>query len=362
MKSLSCQFEGLADREGFNASVRHIKTVISIVDRVAGRENLADVVDELVEKKLLDKDEIRPVVSMVIGKKFPYRNLSANLTTVAGDIPAIVEELAAWNGIDVVVLYFHPDLGALAVNPKNAQRMSQIDRLNRSELLVVYTGLFTKEGDPVFLDAAAEAVIELFSGKKPKVRPDFLKGDCVYKQPKKEKDAASAGKGPTVGAKMAAKSVASKTATKSSAAAKASAAKVQIVPVPQMAEPEEPKAAVAAAQAVKPGARMTPMYSVVVANELFHNGNVEAWKRIIQSYTSKHPDLQVLVYYDSERITNLNALFKWGKVKHGSTIQFAVVGEEISDVAKLQRYLVQGASRMYEAFLRGPVNSVMALF
>ena len=29
---------------------------------------------------------------------------------------------------------------------------------------------------------------------------------------------------------------------------------------------------------------MTPLYGVVVTNELFHNGNVEAWKKIIESY------------------------------------------------------------------------------
>ena len=107
---------------------------------------------------------------------------------------------------------------------------------------------------------------------------------------------------------------------------------------------------------------MTPMYNVLVTNELFHNGNVEAWKRIIASYTTKHPGLQVLVYYDGERIMDINALFKWGKVKHGSKIKFAIAGEDISDVAKLQRYLAQGASHLYEAFLKGPVNSVMALF
>ena len=44
------------------------------------------------------------------------------------------------------------------------------------------------------------------------------------------------------------------------------------------------------------------------------------------------------------------------------TIQFAIAGEDISDVAKLQRYLSQGASHMFEAFLKGPVSSVMALF
>ena len=107
---------------------------------------------------------------------------------------------------------------------------------------------------------------------------------------------------------------------------------------------------------------MTPMYGVPVTNELFHNGNVEAWKRIIESYKAKHAGLEVLVYYDGERITNLNALFKWGKVKHGSMIQFAVAGEDVTDVAKLQRYLRQGASNMFEAFLRGPVNGVLSLF
>jgi hypothetical protein len=104
------------------------------------------------------------------------------------------------------------------------------------------------------------------------------------------------------------------------------------------------------------------MYSVVVQNELFHNGNVEAWKRIIASYNAKYPELQVYIYYEGERILDINALFKWGKVKHGSAIQFAVAGNEIKDVAKLQRYLIQGASHQFEAFLRGPVSTVLKLF
>jgi hypothetical protein len=104
------------------------------------------------------------------------------------------------------------------------------------------------------------------------------------------------------------------------------------------------------------------MYAVLVTNELFHNGNVEAWKKIIESFTTKHPDLQVYVYYDGERIINLNSLFKWGKVKRGTCIEFKVVGENIVDVAKLQRYLRQGASHMFEAFLKFPVNAIPALF
>jgi hypothetical protein len=351
MKSMISQFEGLADREGFNASVRHIQTVVAAVDRVAAKENLADIIDELLEDKTLDKDDIRPVVSMILGQKFSYRSVSANLNSVAGDLSAVSEETAKWNAVDLVAIYFHPDLGAIVVNPKNKRRMAQIDRLNRSELLVVFSGRFAKDGDAELCDSAAKAVIDLFAGRKPKVKAEFLKGDCVYRQPKDRAAAAEAK--PRGRPKLQAA-----TAKVPGAPKAKKAVVVQVAAV----EPEEPKPAVAAEQAVKPGARMTPMYSVNVTNELFHNGNVEAWKRIIASFNVKHPDLQVLVYYDGERITNLNALFKWGKVKHGSTIQFAIAGDNISDVAKLQRYLAQGASHMFEAFLRGPVNSVMALF
>ena len=108
--------------------------------------------------------------------------------------------------------------------------------------------------------------------------------------------------------------------------------------------------------------KMSPMLSVVVTNELFHNGNVEAWKRIMDSYTTKYPDLQIWVYYEGEKITDINALFKWGKVKHGSCIQFVVVGEEIKDVPKLKRYFTQGASPMFEAFLQGAPGTVLNLF
>ncbi|MGO8692425.1 MAG: hypothetical protein ACLQMF_02025 [Rectinemataceae bacterium] len=353
MKSMISQFEGLADREGFNASVRHIQSVIAAVDRMAGKENLADIIDELLEDKVLDKDDIRPVVSMILGQKFSYRSVSANLDSITSDLSAVSEETVKWNAVDLVAIYFHPDLGAIVVNPKNKRRMAQIDRLNRSELLVIYSGRFAKEGEVSLLDATAQAVIDLFAGRKPKVKPEFLRGDCVYRQLKESLASAEAKHTGRPKLKAAPKAPKSSGAPRAKKAVAAEAAPI---------EPEEPKAAVAAEQAVKPGARMTPMYSVNVTNELFHNGNVEAWKRIIASYNVKHPDLQVLVYYDGERITNLNALFKWGKVKHGSTIQFAIAGENISDVAKLQRYLTQGASHMFEAFLRGPVNSVMALF
>ena len=352
MRSLTSHFEGLADRENFNASVRHIKTVIGAIEDVAAKENLADVIEGLMEDRSLAKEDLLPVVSMVLGSKYRYKAVSSNLFQVAQDLSAIPEETKGWNGVDLVAVYHHPDLGPVAINPKNPASVAKIDRLTRSELLVVWAGRFSKEGEPDVLEDAAAAVIDLFSGRKPKVKPAVLKGDCAYKAPKAAKAAPEAKKAKVPAAPKAA-------AAKVNAAAKAGATKAA---APAPAPEPELKPAVQAERAVKPGSRMTPMYSVVVSNELFHNGNVEAWKRVIASYNLKNPDLEVLVYYDGERITNLNALFKWGKVKHGSTIQFAVAGEDIKDVAKLQRYLAQGASPMFEAFLRGPVNAVLPLF
>jgi len=99
-----------------------------------------------------------------------------------------------------------------------------------------------------------------------------------------------------------------------------------------------------------------------VTNELFHNGNVEAWKRVIESYRAKYPGLDVLIWYENERINDINALFKWGKVKHGTPIMISVVGDDIKDVSKLQKYLFEGASPRFEVFLRGAVNRVLDLF
>ena len=108
--------------------------------------------------------------------------------------------------------------------------------------------------------------------------------------------------------------------------------------------------------------KITPHYGVLVTNELFHNGNVEAWKKIIASYEMKYPQTKVLVFYDGEQILDINTLFKWGKVKHGTYIEFALMGTVFADVSKLRRYLEQGASHRFEAFLKGDPTKNLVLF
>ena len=264
---------------------------------------------------------------MLLVDRLGYKSASINLSSPASDLPALAKEFETWKGIDLVAAYHHPDLGLLIANPKIAGDLVNFGTLRKRELLVVYAG---KGNDPADDDClkAAKLAINAFNGRKAKAPPAFLKGKFTVKKAKAP--APELKKEP-------------KKETKSARAA---------TPVLSTSSP-----------AISGGpTRMTPMYSVMVTNELFHNGNVEAWKRIIESYNAKYPELKVFLYYEGERILDINTLFKWGKVKHGSSVQFAVAGNEIKDVAKLQRYLIQGASSRFEDFLKGPVSTVLKLF
>lgn len=341
--------EILSTRSGFNSAVRHIKRTIGVAETVSTKANLADTITELGADPSvtneLSSDRINLMLSMLLIDKLGYESASVNLESLCGDINTLAQEFEKWKAVDLVVAYHHPDLGLVIANPKRPEQLTTLGGLRKRELLVFYVGRFEKGTDDL-CRKAAEIGLSLFQGIKVKIPESLYKGEFAVKKLKKPE------------AESKAKGTKKKTPVKAKGGGKIADKKTAV--------PEAPvqKAAVSAAPApvTRGPMRMTPMYSVVVQNELFHNGNVEAWKRIIDSYKTKYPALEVYVYYDGERIVNLNSLFKWGKVKHGSSIQFAVAGAEIKDVAKLQRYLIQGASHQFEAFLHGPVSTALKLF
>jgi hypothetical protein len=357
--------EVLSVRSGFNSAVRHMNKTIEIAGTLGGNNNLGDLLYERGDENL-SGERGALLLSMLLVDKLGYKTVSSNLNGVANDIPALAREFEKWKGVDLIATYYHPDLGLLIANPKSAAELANFGMLRKRELLVVYAGKGDAPSDESCLKAA-ELAIALFEGRKAKVPPAILKGNFIVKKLKK----AEAEEKPARAPNAARAGTAAKAATVSARGRgrrRAAAAPSYAGPEARPASPA-PSARVAApvitasAPAIVKGpVRMTPMYSVVVSNELFHNGNVEAWKRIVASYNAKYSELQVYIYYEGERILDINSLFKWGKVKHGSAIQFAVSGNDIKDVAKLQRYLVQGASSQFEAFLHGPVNSVLKLF
>jgi hypothetical protein len=296
---------------------------------------------------------------MLLVDKLGYKTVSSNLASVVSDTSQLASEFEKWKGVDLVVAYHHPELGLLVANPKNTDELAGFGQLKKRELLVVYAG---KAGAPAdeTCQKAAELAAAIFEGARVKAPPALLKGNFAARKLKKpagpEEDEAPVSRRKR--AAKAAKPVRAPARGRGRKAAPASA------PAPEAQRVAAPVVTASAAPppVSKGPVKMTPRYAVVVQNELFHNGNVEAWKRIIASYNAKYPALQVYIYYDGERILDINSLFKWGKVKHGSAIEFAVAGSEIKDVAKLQRYLAQGASHQFEAFLHGPVNNVLKLF
>jgi hypothetical protein len=356
MSKEATNLEVLSTRSGFNTAVRHMNKTIEISGAL-GSSNLGDLLYERGDENL-SGERGALLLRMLLIDKLGYRSASVNLESVTSDLPALASEFSKWKGVDLIAAYYHPDLGLLIANPKVAEELANFGMLRKRELLVLYAG---KGGSPAdeSCQKAAELGVRLFEGKKAKTPPELLKGGFAVKKLKKsEEEAQEAAQG------KAAKAPKAQGKGKKAAPARAANAAAKAAPAaPKESARVAPPVVTAAAPAISKGPlRMTPMYSVVVANELFHNGNVEAWKRIVASYCAKYPALQVYIYYEGERILDINSLFKWGKVKHGSSIQFAVSGNDIKDVAKLQRYLVQGASNQFEAFLHGPVNNVLRLF
>lgn len=358
-----------------------VKQLSSNIDQLLkcaqSSENIADKITSLIVKKEFAESYSSNTVYDVLIKNWKYSAASQNLKSSSIDPDKIYSEMAKWKCADIVMAYHHPDLGVQIINPKNPDHKEFMSDFRKNELLVIYAGYMGKKDADNICDTVLAKAAEVVNGKFSKVPESLLKGSYGFKKEKAVQKTAiqkSSAKG-TSSKKTAAKTSAVKETSKTSSAfsfsqqsktVQKSVSKSSITgkaPVKSASSSAQAAAPQRSAPAGNPSLRkMTPMISVPVTNELFHNGNVEAWKRIIASFQSKYPDLQIFVYYDGERITDINSLFKWGKVKHGSCIQFVVVGENIQDVAKLKRYFTQGASNMFEAFLQGAPGTILRLF
>ncbi|MCF7937648.1 MAG: hypothetical protein K9L68_03520 [Spirochaetales bacterium] len=353
MVELTYDFETLSTREGFNKSLRHFKQVNDFVSNIQERRNLADALSEALDQKEIQNKQILPIIYALLVDKYNYRSYSYNLEKKVDDFTDLLEAVKKWKAVDIVLVYHHPEMGTTVVNPKNFEHWDSLQMMNKNELLTVYVGAFDKDLNQKTADKTAELFINRLYGKKAAIPQSLTKGSFQPPKPKTQKPA----------------STTKHTGRKASGSkkAKGNGSQVQVSVQTQKSEsqPEKTQQQSSSSGVVGTGPmpkKMTPFYAIPVTNELFHNGNVEAWKRVIDSYKNKHPQLEVYIYYEGEAIHDINTLFKWGKVKHGSSIMFRVGGEDIQDVAKLKRYLQQGASPRFEDFLKFPVNKILDLF
>jgi hypothetical protein len=281
--------EVLSTRSGFNSAVRHIKKTISLVDTVGGNNNLADTLFELGDEDL-SGERAALLLSMLLIDKMGYRAVSSNLASVVPDISSLAKEFGKWKGVDLIVTYYHPEMGLLVANPKEPEELAGFGDLRKRELLVVYAGKGGAPSDET-CQKAAELAAALFEGAKVKAPPAVLRGNFNVRklkkvsEPKEKKAPARRGRAPARAVKV-------KVRGRRAAAPAAAPPEAQRVAAPVVTASAAPVAA------PKGPVKMTPRYAVVVQNELFHNGNVEAWKRIVASYKAKYPALEVFIYYD----------------------------------------------------------------
>jgi hypothetical protein len=267
-----------------------------------------------IEDEEIFPSQVLPIVGYVIKDKFAYSYDSYEILANFKDFKKIVATTEKWTAMDIVLVYYKPNGNVVLINPKNEEHWHLAGGLVANQLVVVYAKYIkTKDSNVKLEQQCITAIQGLISGKDVFINKAFIDTTVVVSK------------------------AAPKRAQKKEAASTASTASTG-------------------------KRRSTPRYSIQVTNELFHNGNVEAWKRIMASYRTAHPDLEVLVFYEEEQIHDLNSLFQWGKVKHGGLIFIQVIGENIRGVSKLQKYLFEGASQRFEVFLQGSVGSVLKLF
>jgi len=296
----------LASKANFNKALRHFYKVTEVVDEIEATRNLADVINNGLDDNEITDDQILPIVGSVIRDKYGYTYDSYNIVEPITEFQKIADETAKWTALDIVCVYYNPGGKIFLINPKNPDHWERVREIHNDQLMVIYVK-FLKEENRKIEEAAINTLEEMLSGKDVFINKAFIDQTVVQAKPvaKKEKKAEEPGKGV---------------------------------------------------------ANITPKYAVEVSNELFHNGNVEAWKKIVESYTTTFPNLKVYIFHGSELVNDINSLFKWGKVKHGDTIFFQVAGESIKGVSKLQKYLYEGASPRFEQFLKIGVGQVLRLF
>ena len=113
-----------------------------------------------------------------------------------------------------------------------------------------------------------------------------------------------------------------------------------------------------------PSDKQSDPRQIPIRNDHFSFANVEAWLNIIRSYKTHHPDHHVHITYHGESLHNQMALFKLERPvdPEGFELVVSANDENLEDVPKLFRLLVEGGGGHPENYIKRDVNQVLDLF
>ena len=290
--------------------MRYLVHLTSFLKEIKQGKNLADLIHSAVQNGHLENNGALSLASTILRDKLKWETKATIISESRLDFHNIVASTKKWNKVSLIVLIYFPFLQQAnwfsVVNPKKQEQWDLIwSPLVRNQLIQVYAQ--TTNNNKKLALYALDSFHKLLKGEEIDVNKeeDLIDKNLAAKKSSNREDSR-----PTKTTNL----------------------------------------------------KVTPLYNVQVTNDVFHNGNVEAWKNVIESYCNVHPDTQINVYYEGELIRNLNSLFQWGKVKNKSFIFFQVRGSSISQLHRLQKSLFEAASPRFKFFLKKNINISLNIF
>ena len=127
----------LSTRSGFNIALRYFKIVNKFIKRFEKKENLADIVNEALENKDVEQYQFAPILNALLIDKYSYYAESMNLkSSFDGDLSTISSVVESWDKVDLVISYFHPQLGQTLINPKSKESLQSVGNLKEMRCLL----------------------------------------------------------------------------------------------------------------------------------------------------------------------------------------------------------------------------------
>ena len=79
MVNMTNFFVPLAKKTDFNVSVKHIQSVIEILEDCDPKENIADKINLMIREQTIKPEQVRSILSVSLLDKWNYRVVSENL-------------------------------------------------------------------------------------------------------------------------------------------------------------------------------------------------------------------------------------------------------------------------------------------